>query len=841
MTAGAGTRQSTRTPRPGRIIERPRLIKQLDAAEAPVILIVGPAGYGKTTLARQWTRTLSGVIWVACTPSHRDVVTFSEDVAAGIDALGGNASRFIGEYMRARSNPQRAAREIAQALAKKLEEAPVQWLVIDDYQELSESPEAEEMVEILTMGPKLRLLVVSRLRPRWANARKLVYNDVAEVGAAELALTSDEVEKVIGSRPELQPLVRQARGWPAVVALAAALPHVGTLEPAATLHRYVAEELFVSVETALQEALVDLALLPDLTETTLRKRFGRDAERVLADSTNLGFVTSDAPPILHPLLREFLLAKIAGADRDERVRQAVQIALDAEAWNLALDLILRFGLSDLSDPVLQRAFMPLVRSGRLETLRAFATRIKAAPAFPPAAVDVIDAELALRQGAFDLAAALADRAHSRLPDGHGLRCRASLLAGRSYFFVAAFADSARAYRTAADEAIDDEDRRESAFGLIGTQVFSEEGDPDPAIHELELLKHRSPTSLIRYATAELNLRRFAGFAAEMPLAEAVEALPLCPDPNARTAFTYTSAYLLCVRGEYRRALPLLSLFEHDIDEFDLDFARPFLDWTHAFVNLGLRRFGEADRRLQSVEDAAAEHSHRSHGFNARILRARLMLQTGEAAAAVDLLQLPADIAVFPSWQGELMATQALGLACLGLVDEAKKVADAAVKTSKFVEVTVLAHAARAVAATNAGNNRAELEALFDKAERSCVWDPVICALRASRDFAKSVAGNQVLRPIVREAVQRAEDTALARQLGLATRSRHTPTALLSPREIEVLGLMARGMRNKEIASALFIAESTVKVHVRHILEKLGVRSRSAAVARYERTADRYAD
>src|SRR3954454_12383659 len=94
MTAGAGTRQSTRTPRPGRIIERPRLIKQLDAAEAPVILIVGPAGYGKTTLARQWARTLSGVIWVACTPSHRDVVTFSEDVAAGIDTRGGNASRF---------------------------------------------------------------------------------------------------------------------------------------------------------------------------------------------------------------------------------------------------------------------------------------------------------------------------------------------------------------------------------------------------------------------------------------------------------------------------------------------------------------------------------------------------------------------------------------------------------------------------------------------------------------------------------------------------------------------------------------------------------------------------
>src|SRR5581483_7973303 len=167
MTARAGTTQSTRAHRPGRIIERPRLIKLLDDADAPVILIVAPAGYGKTTLARQWARTLSGVVWVSCTPSHRDVVTFAEDVAAGIDALGGNASRFVGEYMRARSNPQRAAREIAQVLARKLEEAPVQWLVIDDYHEVAKSPAIEDLVAVLRRKSPQRILVTSRVRPSW--------------------------------------------------------------------------------------------------------------------------------------------------------------------------------------------------------------------------------------------------------------------------------------------------------------------------------------------------------------------------------------------------------------------------------------------------------------------------------------------------------------------------------------------------------------------------------------------------------------------------------------------------------------------------------------------------
>ena len=55
-----------------------------------------------------------------------------------------------------------------------------------------------------------------------------------------------------------------------------------------------------------------------------------------------------------------------------------------------------------------------------------------------------------------------------------------------------------------------------------------------------------------------------------------------------------------------------------------------------------------------------------------------------------------------------------------------------------------------------------------------------------------------------------------------------PTAL-SPRELEVLGLMARGQSNQQIARGLFISISTVKNHVHHIIEKLGVSDRVQAV------------
>lgn len=60
-------------------------------------------------------------------------------------------------------------------------------------------------------------------------------------------------------------------------------------------------------------------------------------------------------------------------------------------------------------------------------------------------------------------------------------------------------------------------------------------------------------------------------------------------------------------------------------------------------------------------------------------------------------------------------------------------------------------------------------------------------------------------------------------------------AVLSPREEEVLREIARGASNKEIARSLDIAEPTVKIHVQHILRKLGLRSRvQAAVYATER-------
>ncbi|MCU1424252.1 MAG: two component LuxR family transcriptional regulator [Microbacteriaceae bacterium] len=56
----------------------------------------------------------------------------------------------------------------------------------------------------------------------------------------------------------------------------------------------------------------------------------------------------------------------------------------------------------------------------------------------------------------------------------------------------------------------------------------------------------------------------------------------------------------------------------------------------------------------------------------------------------------------------------------------------------------------------------------------------------------------------------------------------SPIGLLTPRETEILGLIAEGMSNREIAATLFIAEKTVKNNVSGILSKLGMQRRTQA-------------
>src|SRR5581483_11218687 len=749
------------------------------------------------------------------------------DIAEAIDGGAGLASRAVTEHLNAVTNPQRAARQLGLEVASQLGDARVQWLILDDCHELDRAPEADELLSTIHNAADCRVLLPTRTTPEWATSRRVIYGELRILGREDLAMTEAEVRELAGPSTCLNRLAVKAAGWPALVALAATLPRVSVPNAALpeSVHQYLADELYQRTPEGLRRDLTTLALMGDST-AAIDALLGARAPDVTERARELGFDSGQGAFELHPLMRDFLLSKLlAEPDYETRVRQALDANLASQSWDKALDLVQRFGLTDAIERVVSLAYKPLTRRGRLTTLTGFVDSVETGPGFPPPSIDVVAAETALRDGALELARDVAHRASSRLDNGHPLKSRAAAIGGQAHLFSADIDGAVAAFTAAREFAQDERDEVEALHGLAQTMLIGERPDANLAVDELETRRDRSPLDFVRFVTAHLNRKRLTtdgeGLRPPLHLDAASQIFTQVDDPRARTSFAYHAAYCLALRADYEDARHWLRLFFEDVERFELDFALPFGNWTKAMVALGRRRFAEAERSLQSVEDAAA----RSH-------RGRLLLQNGEAHEAIERLRADPDAGVIPHWRGEYIASRAIALACVGKTMEARASADQADRTSGAGEVLLLAEAARAIASANEGSAAGAVR-LLALARRTAMWDAVVCAVRGSSEFADAVASEPALRAAIGELYQRSRDSGLARRAGLRMRIVAEPSEVLSERELEVLGLIARGYRNRQISQALFIADSTTKVHVRHILEKLGVRTRSEAFARYE--------
>lgn len=101
-------------------------------------------------------------------------------------------------------------------------------------------------------------------------------------------------------------------------------------------------------------------------------------------------------------------------------------------------------------------------------------------------------------------------------------------------------------------------------------------------------------------------------------------------------------------------------------------------------------------------------------------------------------------------------------------------------------------------------------------------EELVAAIKHVHDGDAVVAPTTTRRLLDRFAAQRPDETS-------AVRWDETGLAALTAREREILGLIAQGLSNGEIAEQLVIAESTVRVHVGRVLTKLGLRDRVQAV------------
>ena len=259
-----------------------------------------------------------------------------------------------------------------------------------------------------------------------------------------------------------------------------------------------------------------------------------------------------------------------------------------------------------------------------------------------------------------------------------------------------------------------------------------------------------------------------------------------------------------------------------------------IEWSMAAAELGMRQFGQCERRLERIERGHATDSYLRR--NVQTLRTRLWLSQGRLVESMNDTRPESVSAPIAAMEGEYLATRALAFVANGDIESAHRMAEKASETTRAVDTLVLTTAVAAqIELLSTGALGGHGRALLEIADRFRSWDAVVCAMRACPGLAAQLAATNEGRMAVGVLFSRSGDAVLARSVGL-TGSRHTQSESLSTREMEILGFVSQGATNKEIASALFIASSTVKAHLDNAFRKLGARNRAEAAVRYAEIA-----
>jgi ATP/maltotriose-dependent transcriptional regulator MalT len=304
------------------------------------------------------------------------------------------------------------------------------------------------------------------------------------------------------------------------------------------------------------------------------------------------------------------------------------------------------------------------------------------------------------------------------------------------------------------------------------------------------------------------------------------------DPVARCAFRNMFACCLAQAGASREARSLLAEQRREVAIYRLAFAAGYADVIEAIIRTIEGDFDGADATLDLLETAGRESGDWFLLANAIGHRARVLIGRGAIDEAVTCtLQ---EIGPVPrSMAAELLATRALALGCARKTGDALATADEAVRLSQCTEAAVLSACTRVVVAIGDSSPDAftlASDAIFT-ARRLGSIGGFVAALRGCPEIGALLMDVPETRRELMPILALSNESGRYKGRGDKASPGSGTWRDLSKREQEVLRFVASGMTNPQIADALFIAEATVKVHVHHILEKLGVPSRTAAALR----------
>ena len=320
-------------PRPG-IVARTALVDRLATAQAPVIAVVAPPGYGKTTLLAQWAEGVwPRVAWVSCDDGDNDPVVLLSALAVALDRIEPIDPTVFWALTSSGAGITVVPKFVSAVSSMRL---PV-TLVLDHTEAVTNKRCLNTIAELALHLPLgWQFAVASRTKVPLPTARLRAQGGILEVGAEDLAMSQEEASSLLegaGVQPDAatSELVQRTEGWPTGLYIAALAIRAGTRQSEAGftftgddrfMGDYLRSELLDRVSGSEVSFLTRTAVLDRMCGSLCDAILGTTASaRVLEqmESRNLLVVPLDRRREwyrYHHLFRELLQAELRRREPD---------------------------------------------------------------------------------------------------------------------------------------------------------------------------------------------------------------------------------------------------------------------------------------------------------------------------------------------------------------------------------------------------------------------------------------------------------------------------------------------------------------------------------------------